>query len=151
MQPWRTPSPAHFVSLIYNWTFQSESDIQPSMVTHAGNLCSTFYPSKCTHTHTHIVNTHPEQWAAIYAVAPGEQSGFGALLKGTSSWYCRWRERCTFTHLPPPAGPRLELATFRLWVRLSTIRPRLPISPYRKTYKMCSAGGTSWRGLRTTR
>ncbi len=32
--------------------------------------------------------------------------------------------------LPPPtipAGPRLELATFRLWVQLSTIRPRLPV------------------------
>ncbi len=25
--------------------------------------------------HTHTVNTHPEQWAAIYAAAPGEQLG----------------------------------------------------------------------------
>ncbi len=34
---------------------------------------------KCTHTavNTHTVNTHPEQWAAIYAAAL-------ALLKGTS-------------------------------------------------------------------
>ncbi len=38
-------------------------------------LC--IYPSKCTHssehTHTHTVNTHPEQWAAIYAAVPWEQ------------------------------------------------------------------------------
>ncbi len=40
------------------------------MVTHTRNLCSAFNPSK-VHTHTavntHTVNTHPEQWAAIYA------------------------------------------------------------------------------------
>ncbi len=34
---------------------------------------------KCTHTavntHTHTVNTHPEQWAAIHDAAPGEQLG----------------------------------------------------------------------------
>ncbi len=30
--------------------------------------------SESTHReHTHTMNTHPEQWAAIYAVAPGEQ------------------------------------------------------------------------------
>ncbi len=30
---------------------------------------------KCTHSseNTHTVNTHPEQWADIYAAAPGEQ------------------------------------------------------------------------------
>ncbi len=33
------------------------------MVTHTRNLCSAFNPSKM---HTHTVNTHPEQWAAIY-------------------------------------------------------------------------------------
>ncbi len=35
-----------------------------------------------THTHTHIVNTHPEQWAAIYAAAPGEQLGVRCLAQG---------------------------------------------------------------------
>ncbi len=40
------------------------------MVTHTRNLCSAFNPSK---VHTHTVNTQPEQWAAIYAAAPGEQ------------------------------------------------------------------------------
>ncbi len=41
---------------------------------------------KCTHTdsceHTHTVNTHPEQWAAIYAAAPGEQLGVRCLAQG---------------------------------------------------------------------
>ncbi len=40
------------------------------MVTHTRNSCSAFNPSKA---HTHTMNTHPEQWAVIYAVAPGEQ------------------------------------------------------------------------------
>ncbi len=35
---------------------------------------------KCTHTH--IVNTHPEQWAAIYAAVPGEQLGVRCLAQG---------------------------------------------------------------------
>ncbi len=53
-------------------------------MTHTQNLCSAFNPSKVHHTavnthtvNTHTVNTHtyPEQWAAIYAAAPGEQLG----------------------------------------------------------------------------
>ncbi len=39
------------------------------------------FPSKCTHTHT-AVNTHTEQWAAIYAAAPGEQLGVQCLAQG---------------------------------------------------------------------
>ncbi len=60
---------------------------RPSMVTHTRNLCSAINPSKVrTHSseHTHTVNTHPEQLAAIYAAEPGSSWGFGALLKGTS-------------------------------------------------------------------
>ncbi len=38
------------------------------------------------HTHsselTHTVNTHPEQWAAIYATAPQEQLGDRCLAQG---------------------------------------------------------------------
>ncbi len=60
------------------------------MVTHARNLCSTFNPSKCAHTavsseqntHTHTVNTHQEQWAAINAAAPGEQLWVRCLAQG---------------------------------------------------------------------
>ncbi len=50
------------------------------MVAHTRNLCSAINPSK-VHTHT-AVNTHPEQWAAIYAVAPGEQLGVQCLDLG---------------------------------------------------------------------
>ncbi len=46
--------------------------------------------SKCTHT---AVNTHLEQWAAIYAAAPEEVPCSSA----PQSWYWGWRERCTFT------------------------------------------------------
>ncbi len=55
------------------------------MVTHTRNLCSAINPSKVhTHSseHTHTVNTHPEQWAAIYAAAPGEQLGVRCLAQG---------------------------------------------------------------------
>ncbi len=41
------------------------------------------YP-KCTHTH--IVNTHPEQWAEIYAAAPGEQLEIQCLAQGHLSY-----------------------------------------------------------------
>ncbi len=41
------------------------------------------------HTHTavnkHIMNTHPEQWAAVLLQHPGSSWGFGALLKGLTS------------------------------------------------------------------
>ncbi len=42
------------------------------------------YPSKCKHTavNTHTVNTHPEQWAALYAAAPGEQLGVWCIAQG---------------------------------------------------------------------
>ncbi len=33
---------------------------------------------------------------------PGSSWGFSALLKGTSTWYWRWRERCTFTYIHSP-------------------------------------------------
>ncbi len=39
------------------------------MVTHARNLCSAINPSK-VHTQQWTL-THPEQWEAIYAAAPG--------------------------------------------------------------------------------
>ncbi len=51
---------------------------------------------KCTQT---AVNKHPEQWAAIYAVAPREQLGFGALLKGTSVVVLKV-ERVLYIHSP---------------------------------------------------
>ncbi len=79
-------------------------DIRPSMVTHTRNLCSAFNPSKCTHT---AVNSHTEQWAAIYAAAVG---GSVPCSRAPQSWYWRWRERCTFT--PPTYNRDSNLQPF---------------------------------------
>ncbi len=102
------------------------SDTQPSTVTHTRNSCSAFtHPSAHTEqwTHTHTENTHPEQWAAIYAAAPGEQLGVlvpcSRAPRSGGLW--GWRERCTIhpPHLQFLPDLRLELATFGLRVRLS--------------------------------
>ncbi len=57
------------------------------MVTHTLNSCSSINPSKVhthssEHTHTHTVNTQPEQWAAIYTAVPREQLGVRCLAQG---------------------------------------------------------------------
>ncbi len=86
-------------------------------------LC--IYPIQSAHTqqwiHTHTVNTHPEQWAAIYAAAPGEQLGVRCLAQGHLSRGIEGGESAVHSLPPPtiPAGPRLELTTFGLRVRLS--------------------------------
>ncbi len=83
------------------------------MVTHTRNLCSAFNPS-IVHTHssehTHTVNTHPEQWVAIYAAAPGEQLGVRCLAQGHLSHGIEGEESAVHSLPPPtiPAGPRLE-------------------------------------------
>ncbi len=51
-------------------------------------------------THT-AVNTHPEQWAAIYAAAPGSSWGIGAVLKGLTSVVVLKVERERWTFTPP--------------------------------------------------
>ena len=96
------------------------------MVTHTQNLCSAFNPSemhthRAVNTHTHTVSTHPEQWAAIYAAAPGEQLGVRCLAQGHLSRGIEGGERTVHALPPPtiPAGPGLELTTFRLGVGLS--------------------------------
>ncbi len=84
------------------------------MVTHT-NLCSAINPFKVhTHSseHTHNMNTHPEQWAAIYVPISW---GFGALLKGTSVVVLRV-ERALYIYSPPPtipAGPETRTRTYR--------------------------------------
>ncbi len=84
---------------------------------HTRNSCSALTHPKCTHTsvNTHTVNTHPEQWAVIYAAAPGEQLGVWCLAPPTI-----------------PAGPRLELVTFELRVRLSNHLAMTFYSPSQK-------------------
>ncbi len=94
------------------------SGVWPSMVTHTRNLSSAFNPSKCTLT---AVNTHLEQWAAIFR-RPGSSWGIGALLKGLTSVVVLKVERALVIHSPhrqslPDLG--IEPATFVLQVQLS--------------------------------
>ncbi len=90
------------------------------MVTHTQYLCSVFNPSKCTLT---VVNTHPEQWAAI-AAAPGEQLGVWCLAQG-SHFICgiEGGENSHYSLPPPtiPAGP--EIQTHNLRSDALSIRP----------------------------
>ncbi len=79
-------------------------------MTKYGDPYSEFVP-KCTHT---AVNTHPEQWAAIYAAAPEEQLGVRCLAQGHLSRGIEGGESAVHS-LPPPTIP----ATFELRVRLS--------------------------------
>ncbi len=79
--------------------------------------------------HTHTVNTHPEQWAAIYAAVPGEQLGVRCLAQGHLSRGIEGRERALYIHSPHlqslPArdsnSQPLDYESDSL-----TIRPRLP-------------------------
>ncbi len=125
-----------FESLFWLYTVKSAQswyqwrDIQPCMLTHTLNSCSAFTHPKCTHTavNTHTVNTHLEQWAAIYAAAPREQLWVRCLAQGHLSRGTEGGESAGHS-LPPPTIPavlRLKLATFGLQVWLSNIRPRLP-------------------------
>ncbi len=94
------------------------------MVTHTRNLCSAFIQSKVhTHSseHTHTVNTHPEQWAAIYAAVPGEKLGIQSLAQGHLSRGIDGGESAVHS-LPPPtisAGP--ETRTRNLWILRATL------------------------------
>ncbi len=78
----------------------------------------------------HTMNTHPEQWADIFAVAPREQLGVWYLAQGShlSRGIEGGRERCTFT--PPTYNPcRYRDSNVRPLGCKSdslTIRPRLP-------------------------
>ncbi len=101
------------------------------MVTHTRNLCSAFIPSK-VHTHssenTHTVDTHQEQWAAIYAAVPGEQLGVRCLAQEHLSHGIEV-DRALVIHAPPLQSLpdlRLETATFGYESESLTIRPRLP-------------------------
>ncbi len=69
------------IFLFYYYESESESDVTYDQVWWPIlRICALHLTHpKCTHT---AVNTHPEQWAAIYAAAPGEQ--LGVRCKGTS-------------------------------------------------------------------
>ncbi len=81
---------------------ESESDVTKSGDPYT-ELVLCIYPSQ-VHTHTavktHTVNTHPKQWAAIYAAATGEKFGVRCLAQEHFSRGIEVeREHCTF--LPP--------------------------------------------------
>ncbi len=101
------------------------------------NSCSTFtHPSAHTQQWTH---THHEHTPG----AVGSHLCHGARGAVVGSVPCSRAPRrgiedgeSTVHSLPPPTIPnglRLEFATFRLWVRLSTIRPQLPPFTFCKT------------------
>ncbi len=83
-------------------------DIRPSMVTHTQKLCSAFTDPKCTQSseHTYTMNTHPEHWAAIYAVAPGEQLGVRCLAQGHLSRVIEGRESTVYSLCRPETRTR---------------------------------------------
>ncbi len=74
------------------------------------------------------MNTHPEQLAAIYAVAPGSRWGFGALLKGTSGVVLKV-ETALYIHSPQLQFLQARDSNLQPLDYESdslTIRPRLP-------------------------
>ncbi len=91
--------------IFLKWKWKSESDVTCGQVWWPILGIRTLHLTlpKCTHTavNTHTsVNIHPEQWAAIYAAAPGEQSRVWCLAQRPLSRGIEGgRERCTFT--PP--------------------------------------------------
>ncbi len=76
------------------------------MVTHSRNLGSAFNP--------YMVHTHPKQWAAIYAVAPGEQLVVQCLAQEHLSRGIEGGENAVIhsPHLQFLPDQRLELTTF---------------------------------------
>ncbi len=114
-----------YIVLIFSFSFSYFSTLSvvlASMVTIL-RICALHLPIQSAHTHSseHTVNTHPEQWEAIYAAAPGEQSGFSVLLKSTSVVVLK-EERSAGHSLPPPtipAGP--ETRTHNLSITSLTL------------------------------
>ncbi len=92
-------------------------------------------------THTHTMNTHLEQRAAIYALAPGEQLGVWCLAQGNIIRGIEGEESAVHLLLLPTilAGPRLELTTFELRVRLSGMAMAMAV--YRVLYLSNMGGG----------
>ncbi len=109
----------HLDLLVEKW-----GDIQPNMVIHT--LCSAFNSSK-VHTHT-AVKTHLEQWAAIYAAAPGEQLGVRYLTQGHLVVVLRV-ERAQYIyslHLQFLPDRESNSQPINYMSNSLTIRPRLP-------------------------
>ncbi len=69
--------------------------------------------------HTHTMNTHPEQWAAIYAVVPGKHLGVQCLAQGSYLSHGIEGGENAQLFTPPstiPAGPEIQTHNFGLQV-----------------------------------
>ncbi len=116
-------------SLIY----ESESDVTYGQVWWPILGICAFNPSKVhTHSseHTHTVNKHPEQWAAIYVAAPGSSWGVRCLAQGHLSRGIEGGERALYIHSPTYNSCRTWDSNPRPLGYESdslTIRPRLPL------------------------
>uniref|UniRef100_A0A672MTH6 Kinesin-like protein n=1 Tax=Sinocyclocheilus grahami TaxID=75366 RepID=A0A672MTH6_SINGR len=96
--------------------------ISPGMSSCEYTLNTLRYANSMVTLHTHSSeHTHPEQWAAIYAAAPGEQLGVWCLAQGHLSRGIEGGESNVHSLPPPtiPAGTRLKPTTFGLRVQLS--------------------------------
>ncbi len=93
-------------------------------------ICALHLPIQVhTHSSEHAYREHTPRavgshlccsaWGAVGGSVPCSRAPRRGIEGG---------ERVLYIHSPPtiPAGPRFKLATFWLWVRLSTIRPWLP-------------------------
>ncbi len=93
-------------------------------------ICSLHLPIQ-VHTHravnTHTMNTHPEQWTAINAEAPGEQlRGLVPCSKAPQSWYWRWKRVLYYPHLQFLLARDSNSQPLDYESDSLTIRPRLP-------------------------
>ncbi len=87
------------------------------------------------HTHTqqgtykHREHTPRAGDSHLCCGARGAVEGSVPCSRAPQSWYRGWRESAVHSLTPSPltipAGPRLEVTTFRLWVRLSNISREL--------------------------
>ncbi len=89
-------------------------DLKVKVMAKYGDPYSEFvlwiYPIQSAHTQQ-WTHTHPEQWAAIYAAAPGEQLGVRCLAQGHLSRGIEGGESAVHSLSPPtiPAGPETRI------------------------------------------
>ncbi len=126
------------------YSCESESDVTYSQVWWPilGICALQLTHPKCTHTavntHTHTVNTHLEQWAAIYAAAPGEQLGVQCLAQGHLSRGIEGGESAVHSvHLQFLPAQDSNSQPFDYESDSLTIRPRLPLISMHLTLPWC--------------
>ncbi len=121
--------PAEQRLLKWKWSEITYSQVWwPILIIRALHLPIQVHTHSSEHTHTHREHTPGAVGSHLCCGAQGAVGGSVPCSRAP-----RRGIECgeIAVHLLPPptipAGPRLELATFRLWVRISTIRPQLPM------------------------